>query len=231
MSGRSSKGINMPLSHPGTSSAWLLVTAAVALGAVSFAERGAEAQQGAQPKQERPMPKQPPASQRPVEAPQAVPPVAEPSAPVRTETITYDAWTVTCRDTADGKTKKVCSATLPMQIVQQNQRVNIGAWVIARNKENALISVIQTPQVDIGVLIAKGIEVKLGNGVPHKIAFVICNPQRCEATLAMDDATTKETIAAANGPAVVTFWKADGTDFSINLASIKGIDRALSAIR
>jgi invasion protein IalB len=158
-----------------------------------------------------------------------VAPAAGPS--VRTETITYDAWTVACRYGADGKTGKVCSATLPLVAQQQNQRVNLGAWILAHNTDGALLSVVQTPEVDIGVLIAKGVALKLGNGQPHTINYVVCNPQRCEATLPMDDALIRESVAAANGPAMITFWKADGAEFNINIQSIKGIERALAAMR
>jgi invasion protein IalB len=183
-----------------------------------------------------PAPK-PPAPQRPVAPPsQAAPPAAPsaaaaPSAPVRTETITYDAWTVSCRDTADGKSKKICSATLPMVAQQQNQRITIGAWIIAHNSDGALVSVVQTPEIDIGVLVGRGIELKLGNGQPRKINYVDCNPQRCESTFPMDEAFLRETIAAANGPAAITFWKSDGAEFNITLQSIKGVDRAIAAVR
>ena len=155
---------------------------------------------------------------------------ASPAAPVRTETINYDAWTVTCRDTADGKTKKVCSATLPFMVEQQNRRINVGAWIFAYNSEGALFSILQTPQIDVGVLLGKGVDLKLGNGQPHKINFVNCNPQHCEATLPMDEALLKETLADANGPAVITFWKTDGTEFYINIQSIKGVDHAIAAV-
>jgi invasion protein IalB len=174
-----------------------------------------------------PAPK-PPVPQRP--AAPAAPPAAS-SAPVRTETITYDAWTVSCRDTADGKSKKICSATLPMVAQQQNQRITIGAWIIAHNTDGALVSVVQTPEIDAGVLVGRGIELKLGNGQPRKINYVDCNPQRCESTFPMDDAFLREAIAAANGPAAITFWKADGAEFNINLQSIKGVDRAIAAVR
>lgn len=162
---------------------------------------------------------------------QAAPAAPTTTAPIRTETITYDAWTVSCRDTIDGKTKKVCSATLPIIVQQQNQMVTLGNWILVRNDAGALLSILQTPQVDIGVLIAKGIELKLGEGKPQKISFLNCNPQRCEGTAPLDDATMREWIAAANGTAVVTFWKADGAAFSVNIASIKGIDKAIAAVR
>ena len=170
---------------------------------------------------------QPPLAQAAPAAPKAAP--AAPSGPVRTEQIAYDSWTVVCRDTADGKTKKVCSATLPMQMEQQNKRVNLGAWVIGHNNEGAMLSVLQTPQIDIGVLIAKGVELKLGEAKPRKIDYVMCNPQRCESMMTMDDATIKEMVAAAS--VVLTIWKADGGEFTINIPSIKGIDKAIAAVR
>src|SRR5690242_10135607 len=80
------------------------------------------------------------------------------------------------------------------------------------NNEGTLLSLLQTPQIDVGVLIAKGVALKLGDGRPHQI--VDCNPQRCEATMPMDDAIIREMIAAANGPAAITFWKTDGAEVS-----------------
>ena len=115
----------------------VLVAAAIAvLATIYFADRNISAQtQGAPnlstPKPVKPAP-QPPAAQASPAAPAA--------GPVRTETITYDAWTVNCRDTPDGKSKRICSATLPMVLQQQNQRVTVGGWIIAHNNEGALLS-------------------------------------------------------------------------------------------
>jgi hypothetical protein len=47
----------------------------------------------------------------------------------------------------------------------------------------------------------------------------------------MDDAFIRELMAGANGPAAITFWKADGAEFTINIQSIKGIDKAIAAVR
>jgi invasion protein IalB len=208
----------------------VLLVGAVALLAMLFStdqEVGAQTRPSAQPKQAPKAAPQAPASS--AAAPAGAP--GAPSAPIRTETITYDAWTVSCRDTMDGKTKKICSAVLPMVAQQQGQRVNLGAWLIARNNQGALLSVIQTPQVDIGVLITKGVELKLGDAKPRKINYVNCGPQRCEASIPMDEPTIKEMSAAASGSAVITFWKADGADFSINIQSLRGIDKAITAVR
>jgi invasion protein IalB len=169
----------------------------------------------------------------PKPAPQVQAPSAAPAAPapVRTETVTYDMWTVVCRDTLDGKSKKVCSASLTMLGEQQNKRVTLGVWLIAHNNEGALVSVVQTLQLDVGVLIGRGIELKLGEGKPRKISFFACNPKLCESAMPMDDAAIKEAIAGANGTAAVTFWRSDGAPVTINISSIKGIDKAIAAVR
>ena len=206
----------------------LLAGCAALVTTIYLANQDVGAQTPAQPTQPRPAPKAP-AAKAPAPAPAAAP--ATPSGAIRTETINYDAWTVTCRDTADGKSKKVCVATMPMQVQQQNQLVTLGTWSILHNKEGLLVSVVQTTQIDIGVLIAKGVELKLGNGKSYRLNFVDCNPRRCESTLAMDDAVIKEVVAAANDRVSVTLWKTDGTEASITVASIKGIDKAIAAVR
>ena len=47
----------------------------------------------------------------------------------------------------------------------------------------------------------------------------------------MEDMFIRELMAGANGPATITFWKTDGTDVTMNIQSIKGIDKAIAAIR
>jgi invasion protein IalB len=167
----------------------------------------------------------------PKAAPAPAPTQTAPTGPIRTETINYDNWTVTCRDTADGKSKKVCVATMPMHVQQQNQLVTLGIWSILHNREGLLVSVVQTTQIDIGVLIAKGVELKLANGRSYKLPYVDCNPKLCESTLAMDEAVIKEVVAGANDRASVTLWKTDGMEASITLNSFKGIDKAIAAVR
>ena len=167
----------------------------------------------------------------PKATPAPAPAQAAPSGPIRTETINYDNWTVTCRDTADGKSKKVCVATMSMRVQQQNQQVTLGAWLILHNREGLLVSLVQTTQIDIGVLIAKGVELKLGNGRSYKLSYVDCSPKLCESTLAMDEVVIKELVAGANDRVSVTLWKTDGAEASITLASIKGVDKAIAAVR
>jgi invasion protein IalB len=203
----------------------VVITAAVALaGVIYFADRNAGALAQTQSRAaatgaDRLPPKQ---------LAQAHPaPAGGNEQPVRTETITYGEWTVTCRYAP----KKVCSAELSIVTQQQNQAVNLGTWIIAHNNQGTLISLLQTPQINVGVLVSKGIELKLGNAKPIRISYTACNPQRCEGTVPMDEALIKEAVASSNGSAAITFWKADGFEFTINIQSIKGIDKAIAAVR
>jgi hypothetical protein len=47
----------------------------------------------------------------------------------------------------------------------------------------------------------------------------------------MDEVVIKEVVAGANDSVSVTLWKTDGTEASITLASIKGVDKAIAAVR
>ena len=80
-------------------------------------------------------------------------------------------------------------------------------------------------------MVSKGIELKLGNSNPHSISYTWCNPQRCMGVLTMNEAVTRAMIGAANDQAVITFWKTDDDKVAITIQSIKGIDKAISAIR
>src|SRR5689334_17831624 len=52
---------------------------------------------------------------------------ATPSAPVRTERIVYDSWTVTCTDTLEKAAKKTCSAAL--QVIEEKQHQVLMIWL------------------------------------------------------------------------------------------------------
>ena len=53
----------------------------------------------------------------------------------RTEILTYDNWTVTCRDGRDAKEKRVCSAELNIFQEAQGQRRVVFSWAKGRNKD------------------------------------------------------------------------------------------------
>jgi invasion protein IalB len=165
--------------------------------------------------------------------PAAIADPGAPSGPVRTETMVFDAWRVACRESGGAAARKLCSATLSLQMVEKNRRQVLGAWLIGRNNEGTLFTVLQTPMFrtqasSAGILIRKGVELKLGDGAARKLAYSACEPQRCEAATPMDDEMVREVLGAPS--ATITVYNKDGTALNINVPSIKGIDKALAAV-
>ncbi len=66
-----------------------------------------------------------------------------------------------------------------------------------------------------------------GGEVPR---FVPGSPPTRPTRIVVVDPTGKA-IATANGTAAVMFWRSDGARVTINIASIKGIDKAIAAVR
>lgn len=147
---------------------------------------------------------------------------AAPSPPVRTERIVYDSWTVTCTDTLEKASKKTCSASL--QVVEEKQRQVLMLWIIGRDNQGVLRTVIQGPT---GVQIPKGLELKLGAAAARTIPYASCSPQNCEASIAMDDAMVRD--ARASGEATATIFAIDGRAINFKMG-IKGIDKAFAAL-
>ena len=163
------------------------------------------------------------AQQRPNAAPAAPPAPAAPTAPQHTETTVYDAWTVSCQDLAGGK--KNCLASFPVYDEQRRQILN---WVITRNPQGGFVAIVQAPQISAGILLEKGVQLKLGAAAARKLPYTMCASNQCQASSAFDDAMMKELFAAQN--AVVTIVSATGQDVNINISGLKGADRAVAAL-
>jgi invasion protein IalB len=162
-------------------------------------------------------------AQQPARQGQAVPAAAAAAAaPARTETVTYDSWSVTCRDTLDTKSKKVCSATL--QVADEKSGQTLLVWIIGHNSEGALLTLMRTPT---GVLIQKGVELKLGSGPTRKLGYLSCDARQCEATAPIDDAIARE--AAGAKEATITVYATDGRGINFNVP-VKGTDKAIAAV-
>jgi invasion protein IalB len=189
----------------------------------------------AQQPQQRPAPAAPAPAQRPQQAPAqaqaapaqpAAPQQAAPTAPaqpqpVRTEITPHDNWTVTCRDFADKR--RACSAVL--QVVQQQNNQVLFVWVLGKNNEGKLVSVLQTPT---GVTLAPGVEVKLARGATRRATYVNCETNRCEATLDMDDAFIRDASGSESVEATLYSNAGQGVKFTL---PFKGFDKALAAVR
>jgi invasion protein IalB len=162
-----------------------------------------------------------PAQAAPGASAQAAPAAPTQSQPVRTETITFTNWTVTCREVG-GATKRNCSAV--MQAIDQNRRQVVMTWIFGHTPEGALTTVLRTPT---GVLLQRGVDLKLGEAAPRKLTYVNCDTQQCEATIPMDNAFVKDASAAQSAAAVIV--AKTGQTITVTLP-IAGFDKAVAAV-
>ena len=65
------------------------------------------------------------------------------SAPQRVETIKFDSWIVTCRDTVGGTAKRTCGASL--KAMSQDRRELLLNWELGLNKDGHFITAIYVP--------------------------------------------------------------------------------------
>ena len=142
--------------------------------------------------------------------------------PQRVETTILGRWVVTCQDNAKASTKHNCGASL--RIVDNNQQVVI-LWEIGRSADGALRASMQTPT---GVLVQKGVDLKIGDTQVGKFNYAACVPQNCEANGALDEALVKKMAAASE--MMVTIHARDGRDVHFKFP-VNGIDKAIAAIR
>lgn len=148
---------------------------------------------------------------------------ANPDAPHRTETTVHDSWTATCHDRGDAN-QRVCTATL--QVVDKERRQVLFSWIIGRVPKGALTSVFQVPT---GVQIQPGVSLKLGQFTARKADYSICLPQRCEASLVMDERVVREAVASSQDNAVVTITLVDGRQVTFTVP-LKGLDKSLALV-
>jgi invasion protein IalB len=159
---------------------------------------------------------------RPAEAAQE----AQAQAQGRTEILTYDNWTVTCRDGRDPKEKRVCSAELNIfQDAGNGQRRAVFAWVMGLNKDGALTTAFRFLP---GISVVPGVELKFADKTPRRVPITSCEPSHCEATTTMDDAFIREGSQVVQAEAVVTASDGRQVNFTINM---KGFSQAIAAVR
>lgn len=143
----------------------------------------------------------------------------------RTEILTYDNWTVTCRDGRDPKEKRVCTAELNIFQEAQGQRRAVFSWLMGLNKDGALAIALRFPP---GVQIVPGVDLKFADRAPRKIPITSCEPAVCEASTTIDDAFIREASAVIQAEAVIQASDGRQVTFTINM---KGFAQAVAAIR
>lgn len=148
-----------------------------------------------------------------------------PGASARTEIVTYDNWTVTCREAREAREKRTCSAELSIVQDANNARRVLLAWVIAPNKDGVPSSTLRFLS---GIQIGPGVEIKFSEKVQRRFAITICEPTYCEATIRLDDAFVRDASAAAQVETIIQSSDGRQANFTINM---KGFAQALAAVR
>jgi invasion protein IalB len=143
----------------------------------------------------------------------------------RTEILTYDNWTVTCRDGRDPKEKRVCSAELNIFQEAQGQRRVVFSWTMGLNKDGVPATALRFLP---GVQIAPGVDLKFADRTPRKLPIITCEPTHCEAATTMDDAFIREASQVIQGEALIQASDGRQVAFTINM---KGFAQAAAAVR
>jgi len=145
----------------------------------------------------------------------------QPADAAHTETRVYDRWTVTCRSMENEKARRACSAAL--RIVNNQQQLVI-LWEIGRGADGRIRASLQTPT---GVMVQKGVDLKVGEARVGKFDYAACVPQNCEAGGAMDGTQIKKMAAASE--MTITIHARDGRDVNFKFP-MKGLDKAMTAV-
>ncbi len=149
---------------------------------------------------------------------------AEPAKIRRSETIVDDNWTVTCAQTDQAESKRVCSAALKIAETDKAgaQRI-VFTWVIG-HQEGKLASAISVPS---GVQIPPGVEIQIGDKEVRKVGYSICMPDHCEALLPLEETVIKSLSVAPTTAITIRAVNGAEAKFTVNM---KGFAQALADI-
>ena len=128
---------------------------------------------------------------------------------------------MTCNEFAEPKTR-VCTAVL--QILQQNTNQPVFSWTVALDNSKQAITIMQTPT---GVVIAPGVELRIGKSPARKISFASCDSGRCIATMTMDANLLRDMTTTPTAEAVIQGSQGNTVQFNIQM---KGFDRAYAVV-
>jgi invasion protein IalB len=151
----------------------------------------------------------------------ATPVAAGGTGPVRTETTTFDNWTLTCRAPVDGSAPKSCYGDL--KLIDKERKTTMLSWIVGRSAQGALVSVLQTPT---GVNIGQGVQFSFAGRKVRTLPYQLCEPQRCEATLEMDASLLDEARKATEATVVITATDGRKINFTV---PVKGLTNVLAA--
>ena len=141
---------------------------------------------------------------------------------VKSETIPFGNWVVTCYDFTNSPVKHACAAKL--QIVQEKTNAPVFIWEIGRSNDRKLVAIMHFPT---GVMIEPGATLTIGKATPRKLAFTACAPAECTVQFPIEPAFVKDAAANKSIEAKTVAMNGTTTTFTINTA---GLDKAFEKI-
>ena len=157
--------------------------------------------------------------------PPAQPAPQAPAASSRTEILTYDNWTVTCREGRDPKDRRICSGELNIYQEANSARRVVFSWLIGQNRDGQPAMVLRFLP---GISVQPGVELKLGDKAARRLPIVTCEPAYCEVSQPMDDALLRDASSANQAEAMIVASDGRQVTFTIYL---KGFAQAVAAVR
>lgn len=149
------------------------------------------------------------------------------SKPIRTETRTFENWSVTCEEFARQPGKSVCSAVL--KIVDPKSGRVLFAWLLARQvKTGQIIGLFQTPT---GVLVEPGITFQFADGKPRKFGYTSCEQGRCSTVVPMGLSIRKEIGRAKAGKITIVSTTGQRIHFQVAPAGFASAYAAVLAVK
>lgn len=144
------------------------------------------------------------------------------TAPLRTEIMKFDGWSVTCQYGQDGS-KAGCAANL--RVNQQGTGRGLLNWSIGRAADGQLVQSVQTLS---GVQIAPGVRLKAGPKEEMTLPYVSCGNAECAAAgpLKADFLRKAEQVQSI----AVVVRALDGKDYTFTF-SASGLPQAVAAVQ
>lgn len=135
---------------------------------------------------------------------------------------TYGNWQMRCHAGAVGD-KKSCVGVL--EVIDAKKHQLILGWLMGLNGKGGITSTFQTPT---GVLVARGVDLQLGNSAVRHLDYSACGANGCEASLVMDDSMIADAEAADQ--AKITLYAANGKAVNLGIP-VKGVNQVVDTFK
>jgi invasion protein IalB len=136
----------------------------------------------------------------------------------------FGDWVLACEGSSSDKAKPA-PCVLVQRLVETTNKKTVFLLTLGYGPQGNIILTVHAP---LGVDLAKGLEVSLGQGQAiHRAAFSACTPNGCQAELILSDDLQQE--MRKNEQAVLTVYALDGKLLRA-ASSLKGLGDGLSAL-